>query len=39
MAWVRGAGAGQAQQPPFLRNKIAQVLVCIVQVSPSLVVW
>lgn len=39
MAWVRGAGAGPGQQPPFLRNKIAQVLVCIVQVIPSLVVW
>ena len=39
MAWVRGAGAGPGQQPPFLRNKIAQVLVCIVQVRLSLVVW
>ncbi len=32
MAWVRGAGAGPGQQPAFLRNKIAQVLVCMVQV-------
>ena len=36
MAWVRGAGAGPGQQPPFLRNKIAQVLVCIVQVRRHL---
>ncbi|KAK9827309.1 hypothetical protein WJX81_002974 [Elliptochloris bilobata] len=33
MAWMRAAGAGPGQQPPFLRNKIAQVLVCIVQVE------
>lgn len=36
MAWVRGAGAGPGQQPPFLRNKIAQVLACIVQVRRHL---
>jgi len=35
MAWVRGAGAGPGQQPAFLRNKIAQVLACMVQVRSA----
>ena len=36
LAWVRGAGAADPTNvPPFIRNKIAQLVVFVIQVSPG----